>query len=100
MTERLQSGLTPERIVAFVDGELPAAEQREVAAAIAADPAAQAMATAMRRSAAAIAPTWRLSAGQPSSFTRPCASSASSAQTMAGCPAACSASAWRSTCCA
>jgi len=58
MTERLQSGLTPERIVAFVDGELPAAEQREVAAAIAADPAAQAMATAMRRSAAAIAPAF------------------------------------------
>ncbi len=58
MSERLASGLTPERIVAFVDGELSQSEQREVAAAIAADPAAEAMATAMRQSAAAVAPAF------------------------------------------
>ena len=50
--------LTPERILAFVDGELSGAEHREVAAAIAADPAAQAMAAAMRSSAAAAAPAF------------------------------------------
>ena len=49
------SALTPERIVAFLDGELPEAERRIVAAAIAADPEAQAMALQMRRGAAAAA---------------------------------------------
>lgn len=58
MTPRAEGGLTPELIVAFVDGELPEAEHREVAAAIAADPAAQAMAAAMRSSGAAAAPAF------------------------------------------
>jgi hypothetical protein len=58
MTQRTGGALTPERILAFVDGELSEAEHREVAAAIAADPAAQAMAAAMRSSAAAAAPAF------------------------------------------
>ena len=45
--------LTPERVVAFVDGELPDPERSAVAAAIATDPAAEVMANLMRRSAAA-----------------------------------------------
>ena len=58
MTPRTEGGLTPELLVAFVDGELPEAEHREVAAAIAADPAAQAMAAAMRSSGAVAAPAF------------------------------------------
>lgn len=57
MTQRTEA-LTPERILAFVDGELPEKEHREVAAAIAADPEAQAMAAAMRSSGAAAAPAF------------------------------------------
>ena len=53
MSEPLDSPLTPERIVAFVDNELPDPERGAMAAAIAADQAAQATATLMRRSAAA-----------------------------------------------
>jgi anti-sigma factor RsiW len=53
MTEPRESMLTPERIVAFVDDELSGAERSAMAAAIAADPAAQAMVSLMRRSAAA-----------------------------------------------
>jgi hypothetical protein len=53
--------------------------------------------TPMRCSAAAKCATWRWSPGHESSLTCPCASIASSAKTMAGCPAACAASAWRKT---
>jgi anti-sigma factor RsiW len=52
MSEPQDSPLTPERVVAFVDGELPDSKRSAIAAALAADPAAQAMASLMRRSAA------------------------------------------------
>ena len=48
MSEPLDSPLTPERIVAFVDNELPDPERGAMAAAIAADQAAQATATRRR----------------------------------------------------
>jgi anti-sigma factor RsiW len=53
MSEPQDSPLTPERIVAFVDDELPDSERSAIAAAVAADPAAQAMASLMRRSGVA-----------------------------------------------
>jgi len=53
MSEPVDSTLTPERIVAFVDDELPGSERGAMAAAIAADPAAGATVSVMRRSAAA-----------------------------------------------
>jgi hypothetical protein len=50
MSEPRDSTLTPERIVAFVDDELPDSERSAVAAAITADPSAKAMVNLMRRS--------------------------------------------------
>src|SRR5262245_60166437 len=51
MHERTTQSLTPERIAAFIHGELPEGERRKVAMAVAADPVAQAMVLAMQRGA-------------------------------------------------
>jgi len=53
MHERTTEPLTPERIAAFVRGELPEGARRKVAMAVAADPVAQALALAMQRGAKA-----------------------------------------------
>ena len=71
MSELQDFPLTPERVVAFVDDELPEPERRAVAAAIAADSAAQAMASLMRRSATAARAAYRplLTAPLPARLT-------------------------------
>jgi len=71
MSEPRESMLTPERIVAFVDDELPDSERRAVAAAIAADPAAEAAVSLMRSSATAARAAYQplLSAPLPARLT-------------------------------
>ena len=71
MSEPQDPTLTLERIVAFVDDELPEAERRATAAAIAADPEAQANVLQMRRSATAAAAAYRplLTAPLPAQLT-------------------------------
>jgi hypothetical protein len=58
-------GVTPERIVAYLDGELPASEASEVARAIADDPAAARMAAEMRAAAMAAAAAFAAVAEAP-----------------------------------
>lgn len=59
------TGLTPERIVAYLDGELPPAERDAVAQAIAGDPAATRMAAEMQAAALAAAAAFADMAATP-----------------------------------
>jgi hypothetical protein len=58
-------GVTPERIVAYLDGELPAGEEAEVARAIAEDPEAARMAAEMSDAARAAAAAFAAVAQAP-----------------------------------
>ncbi|MFO1056409.1 MAG: hypothetical protein U1E53_05515 [Dongiaceae bacterium] len=65
MPEPAAPGVTPEQIVAYLDGELPAGEREAVERAIAADPVAARMAAEMRGAAEAAAAAFAEVARRP-----------------------------------